>query len=277
MLVRKKSGEIVKPLQKRSNSATNVNRSVTFNSFIDIKTFNGTESPISISRKGSTEGSPVTTPSECLVNSPSPFFNDPNPTYEYFIRSNNINTSTTSNNKIFMKSINYYDNRLVGYFNCLNLDYEKSFQLKLTFDKWNTTILFNSDFQYIRSMGKYDEFKFDISLNITKDFEFVLNYKVCNQIHWDNNNCKNYKVSMSSSLVQNADVDELFYDTTFSSKSYSFDQPTNHSYYNFFDTEYVDSVLNDFISNDYNSILQNYCFHSEPSQSYFSLSDEISI
>ncbi|EGV64925.1 hypothetical protein PSN45_005279 [Yamadazyma tenuis] len=271
MLIRKKSGEILKSSLKSRPALT---KNVSFNNFLDIKTFDGTQSPSSISRKNS----PNQSPSDSPFNSPNPFYADPNPQYQYFIKSHNINTSATSHNPVHLKSINYYDNKLVGYFYCLNLGYEKSFQLKLTFNHWQTSILFNSNFKYTRSVGDYDEFKFEMPLNVTKDFEFVLSYKVNNQIYWDNNNRSNYKVTVSSAL-QHHDLDrhvfDLNYDIDYDYNTEVSEKSSTEGGY--LDTEYVDSLLNKFISTDYKTILQNYCFHGEPSQSYFSLSDEISI
>lgn len=294
MLVRKKSGEIVKSSLKTQPNQTSTLKSnnVKFNLELDIKTFNGYESPLNISRKNSPVSSAESSPTNSLVNSPNPFnFQDKvDKSCQYFISSHNINLTNTNTNTIYLKSINYYDGKLIGYVNCLNLDFEKKFQIKLTFNNWKSSILFNNNFRYIKSINEYDEFKFEINLNVSKDFELVINYSVANQIYWDNNNGLNYKVTVSKhEMFNHYDYFEDF--DYYNLDDYNFNDYDNGLHHEdnasekslvnhneFIDTDYVDTLLNKFVSNrDYNSILQNYCFYNEPSQSYFSLNDEISI
>lgn len=292
MLVRKKSGEIVKSSLKTNQASSIKSNNVKFNLELDIKTFNGYESPLDISRKNSPISSAETSPTNSLVNSPNPFnFQDKvDKSCQYFISSHNINVNNTKSNVIYLKSVNYYDGKLIGYVNCLNLDFEKRFQIKLTFNKWKSSILFNNNFKYIKSINEYDEFKFEINLNISKDFEFVINYNVANQVYWDNNNGLNYRVVVSKHETFNhydyfEDFDYYNLDdynfNDYDSGLHHDDRNSEKSLVNhneFIDTDYVDTLLNKFVSNsDYNSILQNYCFYNEPSQSYFSLNDEISI
>lgn len=326
-MIKRQNGQILKPSIKVQSpgpesplmTPRGTHKLVRFNTDIDVRRFNGYDSPSNISQNNSPINSNVSSPLSSPHESQEPqdiddyfgyhshsyyseednfsddsHFNDSFNTSEYtqsYISSHNISNHTT-NNPIYLKSINYYDNKLVGYLNCLNLDYEKHFQLKLTFNLWKSCILFNSKFTYVKSLGDYDEFKFEINLEITKNFEFVLNYSVNNCIYWDNNNNSNYLVTMSKSSVPkfvNYTYDYNFtnnpynnsinsgHDRLFSDLDSNYDYSDRDSNSSHIDYDYVDSFINNLIRPDHSSIVSNFCFHNEPSHSYFSLNDEIFI
>lgn len=314
-----------------NNSSAAGSKWVRFNTDIDVKRFNGSDSPMNISQQNSpinsNVSSPLSSPTDSaaalntsdiddyfgyhnnysdyeddLSHSEDDNYYNMKQATQYYISNHNI-SDQTNKNPIYLKSVNYYDHKLVGYLNCLNLNYEKHFQLKLTFNKWKSCILFNSKFSYVKSQGAYDEFKFEINMDITKDFEFVLNYTVNNCMYWDNNNNSNYLVTVSKSSVPK--FVNFTYDYNFNNNPYNngiYDHHNNstteynimstshinisensdssydnsdHSDSSHIDYDSVDGFLSNFIHPDYNSILRNYCFHSEQSHSYFSFHDEI--
>jgi len=107
---------------------------------------------------------------------------------------------------------------LTGFVNVHNLAFEKSLMFKLTLNGWKTNVTIKSStshtIAYNKSLndGAIDQFKFKISLqdlimkspdvelkkNSQINIELCIRYCVGNQEFWDNNNNKNYKLSIKS-------------------------------------------------------------------------------
>lgn len=277
-MIRKKSGELVKSSLKMNRS----NKNVRFNNNIDIKQFDGSESPETVSTSNSPQSDYEAEDYFSYNHYPQQHHNetidatDVIHSKKYTMVLHNI-TDNNNSPYVHVTSVSYKDNKLHGRLYCLNLAFEKHFQLKLSFNGWQSCIIYNNRFKYLTSHNNYDVFEFDIDLfPQSLSFEFVLNYKVNNEIYWDNNDCRNYKIilspesssSSSSSTGNNLEKVNDILEELHQESDDIIPRKTKTEYYDAY--KFDDFVYNRL--NDYNLILKNYCFHSEPS---IHLSDEI--
>lgn len=89
---------------------------------------------------------------------------------------------------------------------CQNLAYEKALSVKLTFNNWQSNLIFTNP-HYMKSFTSvnFDQFKFTIPLAhlpSAVNAQFCIKYDVDGASHWDNNNSCNYNVVLSSSEPQ---------------------------------------------------------------------------
>lgn len=230
-LLRKKSGELVKSSLKllalRSMSTPQLplspNKSVRFASELtNIKLFDGTDSPSTVSTADNT---PLGSPRPFDDNATSYFqwnwkndddISDITDTSsdddeysglsfkkkEYQIQCHDIPQRLNTKNPVYLESVQLSSNKrsLEGYIMCDNLAFEKKLSIKLTFNHWKSSVIIH-DVKYIKSYPavNYDKFKFSIALDNLPRFvsiELVVKYEVNHRAYWDNNNHKNYNISL---------------------------------------------------------------------------------
>ncbi|KAL7662552.1 CBM21 domain-containing protein [[Candida] zeylanoides] len=240
-LLRKKSGDVVKsslrlPALAKCKSASSVSlkKSVSFASRLEkIKMFDGTDSPSTVSTN---ENSPLESPSSGRhgyfswdwdsglhnANLPKEDFSDD---YEnestsdedlerksWEIVSSDVasNVSFASfrseNRPVFLQSVSASPDKksLLGFIMVKNLAFEKKINVKLTTNKWKSSIIISNS-TYIQSFRStnYDQFKFSMPLSNYRtviDIELVIKYEAGgpSQVFWDNNNGKNYHISVKA-------------------------------------------------------------------------------
>lgn len=104
---------------------------------------------------------------------------------------------------------------------CQNLAYEKALSVKLSFNNWQSNLIFTNP-TYMKSFTSvnFDQFKFTIPLAhlpSAVNAQFCIKYDVNGASHWDNNSSRNYNVVLSSSVPQKnnnfAAVDSFTYKT----------------------------------------------------------------
>ncbi|KAG7878260.1 hypothetical protein KL905_003898 [Ogataea polymorpha] len=230
-LLRKKSGELVKsslklPSLKRSSSMPNA-KSVRFaNRLEDIKFFDKLERPTAVSAEASPVGSPVSSPSlRPSWDFASPEEGDFDNTTDYLSEyweilhndvphtSNVVNFGKFNSDKpIILESLklNSTKDSLIGFVYVRNLGYEKKILIKLTFDDWNSFIEIdnanyissNHIFRYMEDGVSYDKFSFIIKLRnlgiykLQMNLKFCIKYQVNQMEYWENNDTKNYTVTL---------------------------------------------------------------------------------
>lgn len=84
---------------------------------------------------------------------------------------------------------------------CQNLAFEKRLAVKLTFNNWQSTLIFTA-FSHVKSflLVDFDQFKFVIPLAhlpSALNAQFCIKYEVNNGVHWDNNSSKNYNMVLA--------------------------------------------------------------------------------
>ncbi|RDI79406.1 hypothetical protein Vi05172_g10569 [Venturia inaequalis] len=220
-LVRKKSGELVKPALRGSSrrrrpssmpGTPTYSKAVHFNEDIaHVRHFLQTEKPAAVSAGSS--------PVESLFDSESeyPFGYEENKRVkeiEWEIRTANFPRDSIERQyqpvrveKIYLSS----DNKtLVGNVACANIAFQKWVVARFTLDYWKTTsevvCEFNTDVRKKQLNDGYDRFHFNIKLadqaNLeTKTMLICVRYNVAGQEHWDNNNTMNYQVDFIKKVV----------------------------------------------------------------------------
>lgn len=220
-LVRKKSGELVKPALRASSrrrrpssmpGTPTYSKAVHFNEDIaHVRHFLQTEKPAAVSAGSS--------PVESLFDSESeyPFGYEENKRtkeIEWEIRTPNFPRDSIDRQyqpvrveKIYLSS----DNKtLIGTVACANIAFQKWVVARFTVDYWKTTsevvCEFNNDVRKKQLNDGYDRFNFNIKLadqaNLeTKTMLICVRYNVAGQEHWDNNNTMNYQIDFIKKLV----------------------------------------------------------------------------
>lgn len=84
---------------------------------------------------------------------------------------------------------------------CQNLAFEKRLAVKLTFNNWQSTLIFTT-FSHVKSflLVNFDQFKFVIPLAhlpSALNAQFCIKYEVNSAVHWDNNSSKNYNMVLA--------------------------------------------------------------------------------
>ncbi|KAL8928759.1 MAG: hypothetical protein Q9208_001537 [Pyrenodesmia sp. 3 TL-2023] len=216
--VRKKSGELVKPvlmkggLRRRPSSMPGTptfSKAVHFdpNSLENIRTFSGSDRPIVVSAG--------TSPAEPFANDIEfPFGDDPagdrSPAYEWEIRLTNFPRETVERKlapirveRIYLSSDN---KNLMGAIAVANLAFHKTVVARFTLDYWKTTSEvvadYNNDVRRKQIDDGCDRFVFSVKLEDLAHLEnktmfFCVRYNVNGQEYWDNNNSVNYQVDFA--------------------------------------------------------------------------------
>jgi hypothetical protein len=218
-LLRKKSGELVKPAlrppsRRRPSSMPGTptySKAVHFNEDIEqVRHFLQVDRPIAVSAGSS----PVETYDS---ESEYPFGDDKrSKTPEWDIKLANFPTSETYERqsapvrveRIFLASDNQ---TLVGNIACANIAFHKFVVARFTLDYWKTTsevaAEFNHDVRRKQKDDGYDRFNFNIKLADQANLEsktllLCVRYQVNGQEFWDNNNSMNYQVDFSKKAKQ---------------------------------------------------------------------------
>ncbi|EOA83187.1 carbohydrate-binding module family 21 protein [Exserohilum turcica Et28A] len=218
-LLRKKSGELVKPALRPSSrrrpssmpGTPTYSKAVHFNEEIEqVRHFLQVDRPIAVSAGSS----PVETYDS---ESEYPFAESSRPkTPEWDIKLMNFPTSETYERqtapvrveRIFLAS----DHRtLVGNIAVANMSFHKLVVARFTLDYWKTTsevvAEFNHDVRKKQKDDGYDRFNFNIKLADQANLEsktllLCVRYQVNGQEYWDNNNAMNYQVDFSKKVKQ---------------------------------------------------------------------------
>ncbi|KAF1847569.1 carbohydrate-binding module family 21 protein [Cucurbitaria berberidis CBS 394.84] len=210
-LLRKKSGELVKPAlrppsRRRPSSMPGTptySKAVHFNEDIEqVRHFLMVDRPIAVSAGSS----PVETYDS---ETEYPFSEDSRTkTPEWEIKLTNFPTTDTHERqsapvrveRIFLASDNQ---TLVGNIACANISFHKYVVARFTLDYWKTTsevvAEFNHDVRKKQKEDGYDRFNFNIKLADQANLEsktllLCVRYTVNGQEFWDNNNSMNYQV-----------------------------------------------------------------------------------
>ncbi|GMM30166.1 hypothetical protein DAMA08_029110 [Martiniozyma asiatica (nom. inval.)] len=218
-LLRKKSGALVKSSLKlnslhRSNSMPNA-KSVKFADCLeDVKYFDKSQKPKAVSRlnyffDSSDESDDSDFEKEMGDNQHWQITKN-----EYPYNSQCLNFARlTGSKEVILESIrlNGTKNALIGFVFVKNLSFEKRIIVKVTTNNWysfaeieNTNyISSNHIFNYTKTNPEnYDKFSFIIKLDELKQLKRNFNLEFCvqfianNNSYWDNNNGKNYKISL---------------------------------------------------------------------------------
>jgi hypothetical protein len=217
-LLRKKSGELVKPAlrppsRRRPSSMPGTptySKAVHFNEDIEqVRHFLHSERPIAVSAGSS----PVETYDS---ESEYPFEDTPSKTPEWEIKLTNFPANETYERqtapvrveRIFLASDHQ---TLVGNIACANISFQKLVVARFTLDYWKTTsevvAEFNHDVRKKQKEDGYDRFNFNIKLADQANLEsktllLCVRYQVNGQEFWDNNNSMNYQVDFSKKVKQ---------------------------------------------------------------------------
>jgi hypothetical protein len=216
-LLRKKSGELVKPAlrppsRRRPSSMPGTptySKAVHFNEEIEqVRHFLQIDRPIAVSAGSS----PVETYDS---ESEYPFDSSPKAP-EWDIKLTNFPTSDTYERqtapvrveRIFLTSDHQ---TLVGNIAVANMSFHKFVVARFTLDYWKTTsevvAEFNHDVRKKQKEDGYDRFNFNIKLADQANLEaktllLCVRYQVNGQEFWDNNNSMNYQVDFSKKVKQ---------------------------------------------------------------------------
>jgi hypothetical protein len=217
-LLRKKSGELVKPAlrppsRRRPSSMPGTptySKAVHFNEDIEqVRHFLQVDRPIAVSAGSS----PVETYDS---ESEYPFEDKRSKAPEWDIKLANFPTSETYERqtapvrveRIFLASDHQ---TLVGNIACANISFHKFVVARFTLDYWKTTsevvAEFNHDVRRKQKEDGYDRFNFNIKLADQANLEsktllLCVRYQVNGQEFWDNNNSMNYQVDFSKKVKQ---------------------------------------------------------------------------
>ena len=218
-LLRKKSGELVKPAlrpasRRRPSSMPGTptyHKAVHFNEDMEqVRHFLAVDRPIAVSAGSS--------PVEAYESESEYPFIDPRQLKEpeWEIKLTNFPTSDSYERqtmpvrveRIFMAS----DNKtLIGTVACANISFHKVVVARFTLDYWKTTsevvAEYNNDVRRKQREDGYDRFNFNIKLadqaNLdSKTLLLCVRYQVNGQEFWDNNNSINYQVDFTKKVQQ---------------------------------------------------------------------------
>jgi hypothetical protein len=212
-MVRKKSGELVKPALRPSSSrrpsslpgTPTYSKAVHFDSHLEhVRHFLQVDKPLAVSAGSS--------PAEAYESdSEFPFangdFHPRSPPFEWEIVLPNFPRETVERRlmpvrveRVFLSS----DNKtLIGTVGCANLAFNKHVTARFTLDFWKTTsevtAEYNNDIRRGQRDDGYDRFNFSIKLEDQANLEkktlfFCVRYSVKGQEYWDNNGSFNYQV-----------------------------------------------------------------------------------
>lgn len=192
----------------------------------NVKTFDGRDSPLAVS----VQNTPMGSPSHFDFDVEDYFSNNSNftdlalgsddsdsdldsffssvPQHSYRVSSTNFTPPQNIYDKIscpvYLQSVCIaLDKKLmVLTVMCENLAFEKNLSVKITFNDWHSTVIYNNA-QYVKSFSllNFDQFKFNIPLTLLPsaiNTQFCIKYSVAGSTFWDNNNTENYSVTLTS-------------------------------------------------------------------------------
>ena len=222
-LLRKKSGEVVKPALKAVSSYGDVTllqdgplssarsvpttpgapKYVHFDTQLErVKLFLHDQKPLVVSRNGS--------PTDCTTSEgeeyPFPHTDEEdNGESQLQIRLPNFPTVQPHDADVFLESIFLDDDRknLKGIIRVRNIAFEKWVAVRFTLDWWQTTNETSATYKDSVQGGKYDRFQFSLKLQDMmnkieeKNLFICLRYMAGTQEIWDNNGGSNYHVTFT--------------------------------------------------------------------------------
>lgn len=217
-LLRKKSGELVKPAlrppsRRRPSSMPGTptySKAVHFNEDIEqVRHFLHSERPIAVSAGSS----PVETYDS---ETEYPFEEIHSKTPEWEIKLANFPASETYERqtapvRVERISLASDNQTLVGNIACANISFHKFVVARFTLDYWKTTsevvAEFNHDVRRKQKDDGYDRFNFNIKLADLANLEsktllLCVRYQVNGQEFWDNNNSMNYQVDFAKKVAK---------------------------------------------------------------------------
>ncbi|KAF8645335.1 hypothetical protein AX16_007901 [Volvariella volvacea WC 439] len=220
-LVRKKSGQIVKPSLKTSRSssrtglsvvtiggtsksepATPTHKAVHFDANLEhVKLFLAEQKPLAVSRDGSptddTSGTDSDFPSFIYGDSEDDKLPPPRKETQMTLVNMPDKLSLTGNVVLESLSLVYDGTGVLGRVRVRNLAYCKLVAVRFTFDSWQTTSEVTA--KYTESIGpECDRFEFTIRLDDLlaridgKILHLAVRYSINGQEYWDNNSGNNY-------------------------------------------------------------------------------------
>lgn len=221
-MVRKKSGELVRPalrassMKRRPSSMPGTptyGKAVHFDSRLeDVRHFLQVDRPVAVSAGTS----PVDSQDE---DTEFPFNHETmshSPPFQWELRLTNFPSDTLKRKsapvrveRVFLSADN---KNLLGAVSVRNIAFHKSVVARFTLDYWKTTSEvvadFNNDVRRKQTDDGYDPFIFSIKLEDQNNLEnktlfFCVKYIVNGQEYWDNNNSINYQVDFSKAKPQN--------------------------------------------------------------------------
>lgn len=221
-LIRKKSGELVRPALRASRASSRrpssmpgtptYCKAVHFqdNSLEHVRHFLQVDRPIAVSAGSS----PVDSYDDEVE---FPFGQGDSrlgsPPFEWAIRLTNFPRDTIERSDLPVKTEKVYlseDNKiLIGAVAVKNLAFHKQVMARYTLDYWKTTsevvAEFNNDVRKKKTNDGYDRFAFSIKLEDQANLEnktmfFCIRYNVNGQNFWDNNNSLNYQIDFSKNF-----------------------------------------------------------------------------
>ncbi|KAJ9125590.1 hypothetical protein QFC22_000552 [Naganishia vaughanmartiniae] len=219
-LIRKKSGEVLKPSLKSVSSYSDVGQAlnispgvrslpstpgcpkfVHFDTHLErVKLFLHDQKPVIVSRDGS--------PIDCISTSEGEEYPFPTTDEEdggkkqLEIRLPNFPTQHEVDADLYMESLFLDDDRksLKGVIRVKNMAFSKWVAVRFTFDWWSTTNETSATFKESIQGGKYDRFQFTLRLHDMlhkiedKALFIALRYNTDGREIWDNNGGQNYEV-----------------------------------------------------------------------------------
>ncbi|OAL36656.1 hypothetical protein AYO20_03988 [Fonsecaea nubica] len=217
-MVRKKSGELVRPALRPSSrrrpssmpGTPTYSKAVHFDSHLEhVRHFLQVDRPLAVSA-GSSPVENYESETDFPFGSDETSTRSRTPSYEWEIRLNNFPTDLDARRaqpvlveRVFLSSDN---KNLIGTVAVQNLAFHKQVVARFTFDYWKTTSEIVADYNNdVRRKGNHDgldRFNFSIKLEDQANLEsktlfFCIRYNVNGQEFWDNNGGANYQVDFS--------------------------------------------------------------------------------
>ncbi|RXW17728.1 hypothetical protein EST38_g8134 [Candolleomyces aberdarensis] len=230
-LIRKKSGQLVKPSLKSSRSANGADslsmfssksepatpacKAVHFDSQLEhVKLFLAEQKPLAVSR----DGSPTDDTSGTDSDFPSFIFGDDHDKRDR--RRLNVNVvnmppriNLYANVALEEVSVSPGNHAISGRIRVLNIAYAKTVAVRFTFDSWQTTSEVVG--HYLDSpSSNFDRFSFVIKLDDLlarieeKTLVLAIRYSVAGQEYWDNNGFQDYVVKFSRSMPRDRSLSD---------------------------------------------------------------------
>lgn len=228
-LIRKKSGEVLKPSLKSVSSYSDVGQAlhlspgvrslpstpscpkfVHFDTHLErVKLFLHDQKPAVVSRDAS--------PIDCISTSEGEEYPFPATDEEdegkrlLEIRLPNFPTQHEVGADLYLESLFLDDDRktLKGVIRVKNISFSKWVAVRFTFDWWSTTNETSATFKESVQGGQYDRFQFSLKLHDMlrkveeKTLFIALRYNTEGREIWDNNNGQNYEVKFAKTAIPN--------------------------------------------------------------------------
>ncbi|TFK34880.1 putative phosphatase regulatory subunit-domain-containing protein [Crucibulum laeve] len=223
-LIRKKSGQLVKPSLKTSNSTRGSlsivtmggasksepatpthSKAVHFDTQLEhVKLFLAEQKPLAVSR----DGSPTDDTSGTESDFPSFIYGDDDKRKgKLAMRVTNIPSKVDVNTDVGLEDLSLSPDgtNILGRVRVRNLAYNKWVAIRFTFDSWQTTSEVTGKYSDSINEG-FDRFTFAIKLNDLlarideKTLMLAVRYSIEGQEMWDNNNGQNYVANFSRVL-----------------------------------------------------------------------------